>query len=243
MLIEPPTSLIRLLSFRIRDRFTACDGAKFLAPILFPDPMEADLATSPVASFLANRFPAIVSVYPNDRYLFCEPVINIRVDNRVSSALPKHASIPNLEFFAMVIVIHGLAHGLSNTTLDNPLETAFFGGIMGMVFKSGTAQDPQLPDIAYFMIRSPNGKVYKIDLEEAAAWITTTEGRISPFDFSRLEEIDTDGQDFLKHTCAFVNTAYAPVNIQPRLRRHAPYRLGDHIVFPQIHNVDPSRRV
>ncbi|SJL17197.1 uncharacterized protein ARMOST_20743 [Armillaria ostoyae] len=172
-----------------------------------------------------------------------------RQHNRVSSTLAEQSSILGLEFFAMVVVLHRFAHGASNAYhLGIPeqtrcfvdreantryrLDTAFFGGIIGVVFQSGTTQDPQLPDIAYFMIRSRAGKAYKVDIEQAAAWITATEGRIAPFDFDVLEEMKMDGQYFLTHACAFVNAAYAPVNIQPRLRYHAPYRLGRHIVLP-----------
>ncbi|KAK0447029.1 uncharacterized protein EV420DRAFT_1767675 [Desarmillaria tabescens] len=221
MIIEPSTSPISLLSHRIRDRFVASEGWKLIAPIMSFDQSAHDKVGPEMSSFLANEYPPIVSVHTNDKYRFCSPVINIRIDNCFSTAVSEQSATPGLEFFAVCEADAGYR-----------LETAFFGGIMGVAFRNGTAQDPQLPDIAYFILRSPAGKVYKIDIERAAAWITATEGTISPFDLDRLEELCMDGQDFLMHTCAFVNAACAPVNIQPRRHRNASYRANGLIILP-----------
>ncbi|KAK0447024.1 uncharacterized protein EV420DRAFT_1714661 [Desarmillaria tabescens] len=115
-----------------------------------------------LSSFLANKFLIVVSVH---------------IDNCVSCALSERG----VEFLAVVLLVHRLAHatatryhlGLLELTQCNVdqeadsgyyLEKAVFGGIIGVAFRSSTApaEDPLLPDIAYFMTRSPAGKVYKI---------------------------------------------------------------------------------
>lgn len=178
VLVEPQTSPISLLSHCIRDRVTASKGTKHLTPILYLDQSKQANTASRVASFLANEFP-FVSVHPHDKYLLCTTIVNIRIDNRSFVRRERMKHIPGLKFLAMVVFVHGLTHAASNAyhlgipeltdsvswftrpTLDVASKRHFLGVSWAWYCR---AVLPRLQGIAYFMMRSPAGKVYKIGI-------------------------------------------------------------------------------
>ncbi|SJL17208.1 uncharacterized protein ARMOST_20754 [Armillaria ostoyae] len=151
----------------------------------------------------------------NDKFPLDTLKPQLRIDARIISALERGSS--GAPFLATVLLVRTLAHAIGKRhhigyplrshcyvqrgVTDNspadygnyPPETAFFGGIVGVVFRSGTATDPQLLDIAYFMIRFPSGKIYKFDVDRAV--------NSSPFPVEGLEEVNMASQDFFSHTC------------------------------------------
>ncbi|KAK0437602.1 uncharacterized protein EV420DRAFT_1587747 [Desarmillaria tabescens] len=156
----------------------------------------------------------------------------------------------------MVLLVHGLAHVIGKkyhlgdqqlsycfvqlkVTEDSladygyQLETAVFGGIIGVVFLNGTATDPQLPDIAYFTIRPPSGKICRLDIERVESWnFGGDDSKFAPFLIEGLDELQMSFNDFLSCTCAVVNASYATVNIPPDRLRYEPRRIGDMLIVP-----------
>ncbi|KAG7441018.1 uncharacterized protein BT62DRAFT_1012054 [Guyanagaster necrorhizus] len=203
--------------------------------------------SSELLSFLTGSIPPVISV--------------LKYDEQAAER-----GSPGLPFFALALLIHGLAHATNKRyhggnpvstrcdvkefyDLGYQLETEFFGGIIGIVFKNGTVKDQQLPEISYFTLLSPEKKIYKIDMfcaeltpyrltqiyadmDDAATWDSRADGKLAPFDFDRLEDLSMTVLDFFAQTCTAVNTSYAPVNIRPHRRRPRLVKIGNLYIFP-----------
>ncbi|KAK0435489.1 hypothetical protein EV421DRAFT_1835208, partial [Armillaria borealis] len=117
--------------------------------------------------------------------------------------------------FDMVVLVYGLVHTASAVhhlaSQSDPLNPDPTYPTLVVVFQKGTAKGAQLPDIAYFMIRSPAGKVYRTRhvCSKVVGWIQyfymficryrRGSRRKVPFDLDAVEEMRVDGQYFFSH--------------------------------------------
>ncbi|KAG7441007.1 uncharacterized protein BT62DRAFT_1046596 [Guyanagaster necrorhizus] len=186
--------------------------------------------SSELLSFLTGSIPPVISVLKDDEQA-------------------AECGSPGLPFLALALLIHGLAHAMSKRYHGgNPVltrcdvkefynfgyqpETEFFGGILGIVFENGTVKDQQLPEISYFTLLSPEKKIYKIDMDDAATWDSRADGKLAPFDFDRLDERSMTVPDLFAQTCTAVNTSYVPVNICPQWHRPHLVEIRNLYAFP-----------
>ncbi|KAK0213728.1 hypothetical protein IW262DRAFT_1497580 [Armillaria fumosa] len=86
------------------------------------------------------------------------------------------------------------------------VERALFSGIIGIAFV-GSPIDPILPEISYFTLFTEEERMYKIDLEKAAAWIEMDEPGLFDLEGLPTEEVATEEMHL--QTCAKVNTLCA----------------------------------